>query len=116
MHSLNNRFAIALITAFLSTITVKIFFYDSIETSRLWYVFSLYVLLLITYGIIASYIIDWLASFFKMQIMKILIRILLFIIVGSLPFLGSSNLMIAGIIAAVFYVLTEALFPQNKKR
>lgn len=116
MRTLNNRFAIALITAFLSTIVLKIFLKDSIEMSRIWFVFSLYVLILITYGVIASYIVDWLTSFFSMQLIKVLLRVILFIFVGFLPFIGSQNLMIAGIIASVIYVLTDAFFPQNNKR
>ncbi|MBQ0139770.1 MAG: hypothetical protein KBT36_10765 [Kurthia sp.] len=67
-----------------------------------------------TYGLIVSYIIDRLSNLFDSQIMKILVRILLYLIAGILPFIGSEILLIS-IITAILYVLTEALYPQSKK-
>lgn len=68
-----------------------------------------------TYGLIVSYIIDRLSNLFESQIAKILVRILLYLIAGILPFIGSEFMLIS-IITAILYVLVEALYPQSKAK
>lgn len=114
MHNFKNRVIIAIITSILATIATKIFYWNSLNSGRVWFIFCLFILILMTYGLIVSYIIDRLSNLFDSQIMKILVRILLYLIAGILPFIGSEILLIS-IITAILYVLTEALYPQSKK-
>lgn len=114
MHNFKNRIIIAIITSVLATIATKIFYWNSLNSGRVWFIFCLFILILMTYGLIVSYIIDRLSNIFESQIMKILVRILLYLIAGILPFIGSEILLIT-IVTAILYVLTEALYPQSKK-
>lgn len=114
MHNFKNRIIIIIITGILATIATKIYYWNSLDMSRVWFIFCLFILILSTYGLVVSYIIDKLASYFDLQIIKILIRILLFLVAGILPFIGS-DFIILTIITAIIYVLVDALYPLPKK-
>lgn len=113
MHNFKNRVIIVIITSILSTIATKIYYWNTLEPNKIWFVFCLFILILITYGIIVSYIIDRLANLFESQIFKILVRILLYLIAGILPFIGS-DLVLVSLITAILFVLIDALYPLPK--
>lgn len=113
LHSLRERIIITIITSILSTIATKIYYWNSMEPSRVWFIFCLIMILLMTYGLLASYIIERIAAIFDYQVVKILIRVLLYLIAGTLPFIGSP-ILIVSIITAIIYVLVDALYPQSK--
>lgn len=113
LHSLRERIIITIITSILSTIATKIYYWNSMELSRVWFIFCLIMILLMTYGLLASYIIERIATIFDYQVVKILIRVLLYLIAGTLPFIGSP-ILIVSIITAIIYVLVDALYPQSK--
>lgn len=115
MHNFKNRVIIAIITSIFAAIATKIFYWSSLNSARVWFVFCLFLLILMTYGLIVSYIIDRLSNLFESQIAKILVRILLYLIAGILPFIGSEFMLIS-IITAILYVLVEALYPQSKAK
>lgn len=113
MHNFKNRIIIIILTSILSTIATKIYYWNTLEATKVWFVFCLMIVILMTYGLIVSYIIDKLSGLFESQLFKILVRILLYLIAGILPFIGS-ELMLVAIMTAVIFVLIDALYPLPK--
>lgn len=113
MHNFKNRVIIVIITSILATIATKIYYWDALNTGKLWFIFCLFVALLMTYGLIVSYIIDRLANLFDSQLFKILVRISLYLIASVLPFIGTEIILLS-IITAILYVVTDALYPLPK--
>lgn len=113
LHSLRERIIITIITSILSTIATKIYYWNSMEPNRVWFIFCILMMILLTYGLLASYIIERITDFFDYQIVKIIIRVLLYLAAGTLPFIGSP-ILIVSIITAILYVLVDALYPQSK--
>lgn len=113
MHNFKNRIIIIILTSIFSTIATKIYYWNTLESNKVWFIFCLFVVILITYGLIVSYIIDKLAALFDSQIFKTLVRVLLYLIAGIMPFIGS-EIMLLAIITAILFVLIDALYPLPK--
>lgn len=113
MHNFKNRVIIVIITSILATVATKIYYWDTLNIGKLWFVFCLFIVILMTYGLIVSYIIDRLANMFDSQLFKILVRISLYLIAGVLPFIGTEIILLS-IITAILYVVADALYPLPK--